>query len=337
MDHQQPSPLDRRPITLKRIAEQLGLSVTTVARSLKDGHKISAQTVQRVRDTADALGYVRNLDGLRLRTGRSYTITASVGRHENDGDPIRMSMLAGLLRYLSRTDYALRSLAVAATERPVKSLLAAVRSNPSDGFVLDRLTRDDERVALLEDYGLPFVALGADELSLPGLTLDEAEGARALAQALLSAGRRRILHLDDDDLYLDSAVRRRAVSDTLHRAGLVPVAATGLDTLPRADLPAALARMLRDSDVDGIICGSDCHFASVLKAMELAGLPRDAVGLGLRSASRIPALLSGPVTIASFPAETAGAILGDLLLRRIEGAEPDSLRRHARLEILTVA
>lgn len=337
MDHPESAPFDRRPVTLKRIAEKLGLSVTTVARSLKDGHKISAETVQRVRDTADALGYVRNLDGLRLRTGRSYTIAAHVGRHDGDGDPFRLGLMAGLHQRLARTDYALRSLAVGATDRPLAPILAAIRSNPADGFVLDRLTRDDERVALLQDYDLPFVALGtSDGPPLPGLTIDEAAGARALARALLGADRRRILHLDDDDRYLDSAARRGAVREVLDASGLATVASTRLESLPHDDLPAALAIMLKDGGVDGIICGSDGHFAAVLSALRLAGLPREAVGLALRSTSRLPLLLSGPVTIASFPAERVGTILADLLLRRIEGEDPATLRRHERLDILTV-
>lgn len=329
---------DRRPVTLKRIAEMLGLSVTTVARSLKDGHKISAETVQRVRDTADALGYVRNLDGLRLRTGRSYTIAAHIGQHEDDGDPFRLGLMAGLHQRLARTDYALRSLPVSNTDRPLAPILGAIRSNPADGFVLDRLTVADDRVALLQDYDLPFVTLGTtDGPSLPGLRIDEAEAARSLARTLLGEGRRRILHLDDDDRYLDSAARRGAVFAALRDAGLTSVAATGLAALPQSGLPAALAMLLRDGSVDGIVCGTDGYFAAVLAALRLAGISRDTVGLALRSASRMPLLLSGPLTIASFPAERAGTILADLLLRRIEGADPDALHRHERLDILTIA
>ena len=67
------------PVTLKTSAAEIGVSVTTVARALKDGHKISPDMVRKVRETAARLGYVRNLEGARLRTGSSFVIMAFLG------------------------------------------------------------------------------------------------------------------------------------------------------------------------------------------------------------------------------------------------------------------
>lgn len=330
-------PQARRPVTLKRIAEQLGLSVTTVARSLKDGHKISAETVQRVRDTADALGYVRNLDGLRLRTGRSYTIAAHLGRNGEDGDPSSLGLLGGLQRGLVQTDYALRSLPFAQDGRTIAGILSAIRTNRADGFALDRLTEADERVALLTDHDYPFVTLGRpdDGGTHAGLFIDEAAGAEALVAALLAEGRRKVALLDDDPRYLDCASRRKAVTARLADAGLELVEPAPFAALPPARLGAAIVDEVRSGRIDALVCGTDVHLSVALQALEDAGIPRSETGLAVRSATRLPALLPGPLHIAWFAAEHAGLILADLLVRRIEGEPAEDLQRNESPEILT--
>lgn len=60
--------------TIKTIAQKADLSVGTVSRALKDCSSVKDKTKERVRQIAEEIGYVRNLDGLRLRTGRTYSV-----------------------------------------------------------------------------------------------------------------------------------------------------------------------------------------------------------------------------------------------------------------------
>ena len=68
--------LRKRNVGLKDIAERMGVSVTTVARALKRSPLTSQETSERVEAVAREMGYVRNLDGVRLRTGQSFVIAA---------------------------------------------------------------------------------------------------------------------------------------------------------------------------------------------------------------------------------------------------------------------
>ena len=63
-----------RKVTLKNLAAQLELSVTTVSRALKEGAEVRPQTIARVKETASKLGYFPDQKGLNLRTGRTNTI-----------------------------------------------------------------------------------------------------------------------------------------------------------------------------------------------------------------------------------------------------------------------
>jgi LacI family repressor for deo operon, udp, cdd, tsx, nupC, and nupG len=61
-------------ITLKQIAERLDFSVSTVARALADHPRIGRATKERVRATAEELGYVANRAARVMRGGSSHLI-----------------------------------------------------------------------------------------------------------------------------------------------------------------------------------------------------------------------------------------------------------------------
>lgn len=70
-------------ITIKTIAEKLGLSIATVSRALKDSHEISLPTREKVKAAALELGYQPNVNASGLRAGSSKTIAVIVPEVEN--------------------------------------------------------------------------------------------------------------------------------------------------------------------------------------------------------------------------------------------------------------
>jgi len=63
-----------KPVTLKEIAEQLNISVTTVSKALKDYPDVSQKTKQLVKELAKTLNYKPNAFAVNLRTKESKTI-----------------------------------------------------------------------------------------------------------------------------------------------------------------------------------------------------------------------------------------------------------------------
>ncbi|NCU02519.1 MAG: LacI family transcriptional regulator [Chitinophagaceae bacterium] len=61
-------------ITIKTLAKQLGLSIATVSKALKDSHEISADTKSKVLALADELNFVPNPYASSLRKQKSKTI-----------------------------------------------------------------------------------------------------------------------------------------------------------------------------------------------------------------------------------------------------------------------
>ncbi|WP_124978836.1 LacI family DNA-binding transcriptional regulator [Nonlabens xiamenensis] len=63
-----------KPVTLQDIADQLGISVTTVSKALKDYPDVSAKTKALVKELATTLNYKPNAFAVNLRTKESKTV-----------------------------------------------------------------------------------------------------------------------------------------------------------------------------------------------------------------------------------------------------------------------
>ena len=64
--------------TIKSIAKETGYSVGTVSNALRGAASVREETRQEIQAVATRLGYRVNMDGLKLRTNKSYRIAVLV-------------------------------------------------------------------------------------------------------------------------------------------------------------------------------------------------------------------------------------------------------------------
>ncbi|OJF14326.1 LacI family DNA-binding transcriptional regulator [Couchioplanes caeruleus] len=186
----------RRP-TLTQVAELAGVSLKTASRALNDEPNVAEATGARVRQAADLLGYRLNGIARELRRGAT---SALVGLVSGDlANPFYSAVASGIERELRQHGLQLvtantdedaeleRALVEAFLERRVRALLVV----PSG----DR----HEYLAIEGNRGVPFVFLDRppDGLEADAVLIDNAGGARAAGEHLLSHGHRRIALVAD--------------------------------------------------------------------------------------------------------------------------------------------
>jgi LacI family transcriptional regulator len=71
-------------VNIKILAQELGLSIATVSRALRDSYEISAETKQKVLDMAKKLNYEPNPSASNLRSHKSKTIAVIVPEVANN-------------------------------------------------------------------------------------------------------------------------------------------------------------------------------------------------------------------------------------------------------------
>lgn len=88
--------------TLKEIANQLGISITTVSKALKGYSDVSASTKKAVVDLAQQLHYTPNSFAVNLRTKESKTIGLIIPTLVHD---FFATVIKGILEEAEKRDY----------------------------------------------------------------------------------------------------------------------------------------------------------------------------------------------------------------------------------------
>ncbi len=155
--------------TLKTVAQELGLSVTTVSRALKNGPEVRPETIARVKEVANSVGYIPHQSGLSLRTGRTHTISLILSPEPQSAFPAMgfMFYCQGIIRALEETPYTLSIQPRLTHEDFLKPIQRIVEGQLADGVIIGQTRGQDLRAKYLLEHDFPFVSFGRTELFTP--------------------------------------------------------------------------------------------------------------------------------------------------------------------------
>lgn len=181
------------PVTMKDIADMLGVSVSTVGRSLADRPEISEAMKARVRALAEEHGYVAHSAARSMRTGHSTLIGLIVPDVRND---FYGAAAMALAKCCEDAGY---QMVLAATQDDADSELKQVRSlvearaagmvialSPSPRRETLALVRRSPSAELIRDVA------GGDS---PWFGIDDRRGIEAATAHLIGRGHRRIAYI----------------------------------------------------------------------------------------------------------------------------------------------
>ena len=212
-------------ITIRDVAKQLNLSITTVSRAL-DGYKdVSEETRQRVIQVAKEMGYTPSRSARQLRRQRTdtlgYIMPTSQPRYT---DPFFSEFIAGLGDEAGAQNFDLLiTLAPPSQEAERIAYQRLVQGRRVDGIVLSRMRQEDWRVHYLHESKFPFVAFGRTNTSIefPHIGVDGANGIRRLIAHLVEQGHQHIAFIAAPSDLILQADRFRGFQEGLAEAGLI--------------------------------------------------------------------------------------------------------------------
>lgn len=183
-------------VTIKQIAEELGVSAMTVSRALRNERGVSDIVRQRVLQTAERLGYQPNLLARSLVSQRTYLIGVVI---PNLRHSFWLHMVIGIEEIAKREGYTVfichsdddpyveqlevRSL----IGRQVEALLIASCEPDRNASLLSSLKRKHIPTVLFDRY--------SSIVNLPYVGCDDRLGARLATEHLVRCGYRKIAHL----------------------------------------------------------------------------------------------------------------------------------------------
>lgn len=316
--------------TLRTIADETGLAVTTISRALADDPLINQETRKRVRSVAQALGYAPDRAAQRLKTGRTNVIAVLLDPHEEILG-FGTSLLYGLTSALQGTSYHLIVMPNFVQSSNVEAVDYIIRNRLADGIIFTRTETFDERVRLLLEKGFPFVSHGRTEFSMPHpyVDYDNFAFAHEAVKRLLARGRKALTIILPDIRLTFRQHMLHGFMAAVREAGVRFEIAEGitLDSPAGAIRDHIRDRLMRPDPPDGLVCPGEVSTLAAIAGMtdgkRTLGLEYDIVA---KQTSRLLSDIQPDVETIYEDLTAAGECLGRVLLRRIADPQATGLQ-----------
>ena len=317
-------------ITMLDIARELGVSVVTVSKVLRNQGNISVATRRRVLRKAKQLNYQTNWIARSLVTRRTFTVGLLLPDFTHSffaevakaiAETIRPHGYHVIISY-SEEDAALEKSEIdALVARQIDGLIVASTQSPDDIELFKRMSARNVAFVLI-DRPLPGVRasfVGADNVAI----------GRVGTSHLIEQGCVRIAHLRGPGMGIAKA-RMEGYRRALEKHGLTFsarfIAEAGFHDETGYE---AMKKLLRSRTIpDGVFCYNDPVAIGALKAIAEAGwnVPKDIAVVGAGNV-HYSDMLSVPLTTVDQGTAEIGRRAGELLLEQMGPKRPAKLKR----------
>lgn len=178
-------------ICVKEIANALGISATTVSRTLSGKGRVGEETRQKIMDYIRVNDYEPNIRQ-KKNTRQTKNICVTLPRESDFAElPFFNKILLSIYDYFEARDY--NVIPVKIMETDISPLVRLVTNHKIDGVIFTRSVQECTGVRYLQEQGVPFVIVGSyDDKTVWQVDADQENGCRELTSILIKKGMRKI-------------------------------------------------------------------------------------------------------------------------------------------------
>lgn len=209
-----------KKVTIGDIAEQLGVSKTTVSRALSGKGRIGEATRQKVLKCIEEQQYRPNAIAKGLAQSKTYNIGMVI---PDDYDLIDMpffqKIIMGVCEYASSLDYDVLMIMVSSDN--YSQLERVINHNKVDGVILTRTQVKDWAADFLKERHIPFATVGTSEDSnVVQVDNDHVGACRELTSILINQGFQHLALLGGNTNHVVTRKRMQGFEAALEAAGM---------------------------------------------------------------------------------------------------------------------
>ncbi|MGQ9456039.1 MAG: LacI family DNA-binding transcriptional regulator [Armatimonadota bacterium] len=305
-----------KPITIREVAAEAGVGTATVSRVLNEPWKVSPETIEKVKQSIEKLGYKPNFRARLLARGNSGMICFLLSNR-----PFVHSVHGQVLQGAAEEAEVLGVQVIYAgcacdphtpsSDIKLPQILAA--RGLIDGVILAG-TNYPNILEAIDNLGLPYVLFGTNYVAgdrpvpVSAVYVDEQEGSRRATEHLLSLGHLHIWFIGDVKM---PWYRRRyqGYCDAMREAGLAPMPPIGGDGADTVKMGVDATRTLLQErrEFSAIFAGSDRAAHGAINVLVEYGIrvPEDVSVVGFDD-DEIALLEKPPLSTVRMPAEEVG-------------------------------
>ena len=193
-------------ITIKDVAKEVNVSVTTISRVLNNKPDVSEATKKKVEKAIEKMGYNPNKIAQGLVLKKSNSIGLIIPDINN---PFFPELIKGVERTAKKLGYSLILCNTDNDKIEEKESIFLLRSKQVDGIILSLSLENKEALKELEKERYPIVQIDRriKDSIYPAITIDNKKSAYIATEYLIKQGHRKIGHITGD-LSTETAINR---------------------------------------------------------------------------------------------------------------------------------
>ena len=317
--------MKKGPVTIKDIARELNVSVSTVSRALADNPLVKLETRQAVKELAKKYHYRPHFTALSLRSNKNKTLGIIIPQlvHEFFSMVIR-----GIEDHAYANGYnVIISSSHESYEREVLDTKALINGRV-DGLMacISKETKDYEHFKEFVDRNLPLVFFDCicDEIEAPKVVLDDFDAGYQATKHLISQGCTSIAYVGGPINLLINRDRMAGYNKALSEAKLN----TKDDWIIHCDSGdyeegrQKSEALINSKEINGLFAATDMLAIGAIKNAKKVGLkvPEDLLVVGFSNWS-IGSLYEPSLSTMSQPGYEMGLKAAELLIRQIDNPD----------------
>ena len=312
---------------MKDIARDLGVSVVTISKVLRNHSDISTETRERVLKRMKELNYRPNLAARALITGKTQTMGLVVPGLVHSF----FAMVAkGISSILRQQAYSLLITSseeeVALEQQEIEQMLA----HRVDTLLIASTQGTVETFRRIEEHQTPYVLLDRNFAGLNAhfVGSDDEQIGRMATNHLIEQGCKRLAHIRGREISTGTG-RHEGFRQALAQHGIMPLPGyivagrTGDDAGDQSGYEAMKQLLALDPRPDGVVCYNDPNGIGAINAILEAGLrvPHDIAVIGVGNTWN-SGLMRVPLSTIDQNCQAIGEEAARLAFRLIQGKQP---------------
>lgn len=331
-------------ITLKQIARELGVSISTVSKALKDSNEISEDTRDMVKAFAKLYNYRPNNIALSLKNRKTKTIGIIIPDIVHH---FFTKVINGIEEVANKRGYnVIVGLSNESFDKEVLNM-EMLANGSIDGFILSvsketLLQQNYHHFKEILEEGIPIVMFDriVDEIDCDKVIVDDFEGSKKAVQKLISSGCLKIAIISTKDYINVGRLRTRGYLEALNENNIEPKESLVLkvdDKLITEEYLEGIESEIKslfenNKDIDGVFAVNELYAITAMKVARKFNkrIPEDIQFIGFTDGELSRHSYPGLTTISQHGREV-GKKAAELLINKLEN---ENLEEHYQTVVI---
>jgi len=267
-------------ITIKEVAIEAGVSVSTVSRVISNPGKVKKSNVEAVQNAIKKLNYTPSIAAQSLNKKlNNIGVILSQSGEDSFFSPYLLEVLRGIMNITQKEGYFIQLLSSNRKDESIDELINFHRSGRIDGFIVLSVEKNDRLIDEFVKHSVPFIvngnAIDREECeNVFTVDTDNVEDSFLAVSYLIRLGHKEIAMVNSSRNYIVNYERMMGYRKALETNGLEFKEEYVLETSEKFDDTKEEIRkfMLNNQRVSALFCKNDVKARLAIKVIEEIGL-----------------------------------------------------------------